>query len=144
MAIEKFKYKLPYGKYFGGATAFSRRDFLGSNGCPNVYWGWGGEDDDMYWRVTKLLKKSVVRYPVEIARYKAIRSYHQSASANPDRFKILHADYDYRGDGINTTQYKLHQVSFYKLFTLINVTLIHESYEQIRTRLKIKAKPRKR
>ena len=113
-------------------------DFLGSNGCPNVYWGWGGEDDDMYWRVTRHLNKSVVRYPVEIARYKTIHSYHQSADKNPDRTKILYSKYDYSLDGINTTRYKLHQVTLYKLFTLINVTLVYESYEQIRTRLKIK------
>ncbi|CAF4344961.1 unnamed protein product, partial [Rotaria sordida] len=39
------------------------------NGHPTVYWGWGGEDDDMYFRVVKKLKKSIIRYPIEIARY---------------------------------------------------------------------------
>jgi hypothetical protein len=33
---------------FGGITAFNTEDFLGANGYPNVYWGWGREDDDMY------------------------------------------------------------------------------------------------
>jgi hypothetical protein len=122
---------------FGGVTAFSTADFIGANGYPNVYWGWGGEDDDMYMRVVKQLKKEVIRYPIEIARYKMIRSYHKSAAVNPHRRKILYSKYDYRHDGINTTHYKLHQIIFYKLFTLINVTLFEETYQQIRARLNI-------
>ena len=138
VAVDKFNYKLLYATLFGGVTAFTKNDFIGANGYPTVYWGWGGEDDDMYLRVVTQLKKAIVRYPIEIARYKMIRTYHQSAPLNPNRRKILHSKYDYNLDGINTTQYKLHQVTFYKLFTLLNVTLIEETYEQIRTRLKIK------
>jgi hypothetical protein len=29
-------------------TAFNTEDFLGANDYPNVYWGWGSEDNDMY------------------------------------------------------------------------------------------------
>lgn len=140
--MDKFSYKLLYSTLFGGITAFSTADFIGANGYPNVYWGWGGEDDDMYLRVVKKLKKTITRYPIEIARYKMIR--HKSVPANRDRRKILHSQYDYGLDGINTTQYRCHSVTFYKLFTLVNVTLIKETYEQIRTRLHIKENRRKR
>ncbi len=130
---------------FGGVTAFNLSDFLGANGYPTVYWGWGGEDDDMYLRVNKKLKKTITRYPVEIARYKMIRSYnHTSGKANPDRHTILYSKYDYNQDGINTTHYKLHSLIFYKLFTFINVTLTEESFEQIRIRLNIKKKTEKK
>jgi hypothetical protein len=130
---------------FGGVTAFSLSDFLGANGYPTVYWGWGGEDDDMYLRVSKKLKKAITRYPIEIARYKMIRTYnHTSGKANPDRHTILYSKYDYNQDGINTTNYKLHSLVFYKLFTFINVTLTEESFEQIRIRLNIKKKKEKK
>ncbi len=138
--MDKFNYKLLYPKLFGGVTAFTTDDFIGANSCPNVYWGWGGEDDDMYLRVVKKLKKTIIRYPIDIGRYKMIHSYHTSAAVNPYRRKILYSRYDYSLDGINTTQYQLHRVTFYKLFTLINVTLIEETYQQIRTRLNIKEK----
>ncbi|CAF3404643.1 unnamed protein product [Rotaria sp. Silwood1] len=107
-AMDKFDYKLIYPKFFGGVTAFSTDDFLGTNGYSNVYWGWGGEDDDMYSRVVYKLKKSIIRYPIEIARYKMILSNkHISAPVNPHRFEILHSQYDFGldvrpkpGDGI--------------------------------------------
>lgn len=122
-------------------TAFSRSDLIGANGYPNVYWGWGGEDDDMYLRVVRKLKKTITRYPIEIARYKMIRTHdHTSGKANPHRHTILYSKYDYSLDGINTTNYTLHELKFFKLFTLINVTLVEERFEDIRLRLRIKSK----
>ncbi|CAF3737922.1 unnamed protein product [Rotaria socialis] len=141
VAVDKFNYKLLYSTLFGGVTAFNLTDFIGANGYPTVYWGWGGEDDDMYLRVVKKLKKSITRYPIEIARYKMIRTHdHTSGKANPNRHTILYSKYDYSLDGINTTHYSLHNIVFYKLFTLINVTLTEEPFEKIRARLNIKKK----
>ncbi|XP_074850583.1 beta-1,4-galactosyltransferase 1 isoform X3 [Carettochelys insculpta] len=42
---------LPYNQYFGGVSALSKEQFLKINGFPNDYWGWGGEDDDIYNRL---------------------------------------------------------------------------------------------
>lgn len=36
--------------YFGGVTAFNVTDFRAMNGYPNNFWGWGGEDDELYTR----------------------------------------------------------------------------------------------
>lgn len=41
-------------KYFGGIVAFSEVQFRQINGFPNNFWGWGGEDDEMYRRVTEV------------------------------------------------------------------------------------------
>ncbi len=139
VAVDKFNYKLFYATLFGGVTAFRTTDFIGANGYPNVYWGWGGEDDDMYLRVVKKLKKQITRYPIEIARYKMIRTHdHTSSKANPHRLRLLYSKYDYNLDGINTSNYTLYNIIFYKLFTFINVTLKEEPFQQIRTRLHIK------
>ncbi|CAF1176776.1 unnamed protein product [Rotaria sordida] len=145
VAVDKFHYRLLYSTLFGGVTAFSVSDFMGANGYPTIYWGWGGEDDDMYLRVVKKLKKSITRYPVSIARYKMIRTLnHTSGKPNPDRYTILYSKYNYDHDGLNTTNYKLHNIVFNKLYILINVTLKEESFEQIRMRLNIKKRETKK
>ena len=40
--------RVPYDGIFGGVTAFRRRHFELVNGFSNQFYGWGGEDDDMY------------------------------------------------------------------------------------------------
>lgn len=39
--------RLPYVQLVGGVFSVSVRDFVQLNGYSNLYWGWGGEDDDM-------------------------------------------------------------------------------------------------
>lgn len=39
--------------YFGGIVAFRGSVFEKVNGYPNNFWGWGGEDDELYARVRK-------------------------------------------------------------------------------------------
>ena len=41
------------GKYFGGVNSFNKKHFELINGFPNNYWGWGGEDDELYDRVVE-------------------------------------------------------------------------------------------
>ena len=45
-----------YGKnpdYFGGIVTFNKDMFNKINGYPNNFWGWGGEDDELYKRTKK-------------------------------------------------------------------------------------------
>ena len=49
--VSTFGYKLPYTRIFGGVTALTRQHFELVNGYSNQFWGWGGEDDDMYNRI---------------------------------------------------------------------------------------------
>jgi hypothetical protein len=39
--------------YFGGIVAFTSDMFTKINGYPNNFWGWGGEDDEIYKRTKK-------------------------------------------------------------------------------------------
>ncbi|MEQ2189744.1 hypothetical protein GOODEAATRI_028446, partial [Goodea atripinnis] len=45
---------LPYNQYFGGVSSMSKEQYLKINGFPNNYWGWGGEDDDIYNRFDRI------------------------------------------------------------------------------------------
>ena len=62
-------YKLPYPRYFGGVSAMSKEQFLRVNGFSNKFWGWGGEDDDMYNRIEDK-RMTIKRYNLKFARYK--------------------------------------------------------------------------
>jgi hypothetical protein len=46
-------FKLSYPQYFGGCVLFTREQFETVNGYYNGYWGWGYEDDDLFYRVTR-------------------------------------------------------------------------------------------
>ncbi|KAG2960420.1 hypothetical protein PC118_g22526, partial [Phytophthora cactorum] len=47
--------------YFGGIVAFTRQQFIRVNGFPNNFWGWGGEDNELYSRVVR--KKLAIQAP---------------------------------------------------------------------------------
>ncbi|KAF7213312.1 4-galactosyltransferase 2-like [Nothobranchius furzeri] len=72
VAIDKFNYELPYKDIFGGVTALSKEQFLTVSGFSNTYWGWGGEDDDMYNRIM-LRIKSISQPDAVIGWYKMIK-----------------------------------------------------------------------
>lgn len=50
-SVNTFRYNLPYNGLFGGAIALTREQFQRANGFSNVFYGWGGEDDDFYSRL---------------------------------------------------------------------------------------------
>ncbi|CAH8629649.1 unnamed protein product [Schistosoma intercalatum] len=89
VAVDKFNYRLPYLTIFGGAVAFTKKQFEKVGGFSNMYFGWGGEDDDLYARVV-YHNYSVMRYPEEIARYRMI-SHNKDPSnpVNPKRNELL-------------------------------------------------------
>ena len=53
VAITKFKYKFHNTKMIGGVSAFSSIFFDKINGYSNKFWGWGGEDDNLFYRLDR-------------------------------------------------------------------------------------------
>lgn len=41
-------FRLPYSEFFGGVSGLTVEQFQKINGFPNAFWGWGGEDDDLW------------------------------------------------------------------------------------------------
>ncbi|KAF4798345.1 Beta-1,4-galactosyltransferase 5 [Turdus rufiventris] len=56
--------KLPYNEFFGGVSGLTVKQFQKINGFPNAFWGWGGEDDDL-WNRYALLRKSKERQALD-------------------------------------------------------------------------------
>lgn len=79
-------FRLPYVDLFGGVIGMSRTHFQLVNGFSNMFWGWGGEDDDMASRV-KAHDLNITRYHPEVARYHMLT--HAQQKANPKRYYQL-------------------------------------------------------
>ncbi|CAF2958252.1 unnamed protein product [Rotaria sp. Silwood2] len=115
VAIDKFDFYLPYPELVGGVLAMRREHYTLVNGYSTNYWGWGGEDDDMYKRITK---KNLIleRPPASIARYRMLKHTHQKL--NPARMKVLRtAHIRIDSDGVNNVKYKLLNTTFHHLYT---------------------------
>ncbi|XP_072021088.1 beta-1,4-galactosyltransferase 6-like [Amphiura filiformis] len=76
---DQFNNKLPYASIFGGVTGFTPEQLFNINGFPNVYWGWGAEDDEIYDRARKVGKYNITRTSHPIGLYNTIKHHHQSA-----------------------------------------------------------------
>lgn len=122
VAVDKFNYRLPYQGIFGGAGSFTREHFELINGFSNVFWGWGGEDDDLFQRITaKGLK--LMRPSMQAGRYKMLKTFHfRSTGKNPNRGASLRTSVKRMStDGLNSLKYKVQHVKEYPLYTLVSV-----------------------
>ncbi|KAM4642818.1 beta-1,4-galactosyltransferase 2 isoform 1-T2 [Discoglossus pictus] len=124
VAMDKFGFRLPYASYFGGVSGLTKTQFLKINGFPNEYWGWGGEDDDIYNRITHNGMK-VSRPDVRIGRYRMIKHERDKHNEpNPQRFtKIQNTKMTMKKDGINSLHYRVVQTAKYPMYTNITVEI---------------------
>ena len=50
-------FRITYAEIFGGVTLFTPQQFRVVNGFSNEFYGWGGEDDDMFNRLVPCARK---------------------------------------------------------------------------------------
>ena len=53
-------FRIGYETIFGGISALTHEQMTKINGYSNRYYGWGGEDDDMYRRYCQISKSHSV------------------------------------------------------------------------------------
>jgi hypothetical protein len=70
-ASSQFDYRPAYNTMVGGALLMTSEQFERVNGFAAQYWGWGLEDDDMFYRIDHTFK-AIDRIPPHIGRYKAL------------------------------------------------------------------------
>ncbi|XP_008419198.1 beta-1,4-galactosyltransferase 1 [Poecilia reticulata] len=122
VSMDKFGFRLPYNQYFGGVSSMSKEQYLKINGFPNNYWGWGGEDDDIYNRLASE-GMSISRASGDVGKCRMIRHIRDKKNEpNPQRFdRIAHTSETMHKDGINSLTYSLVWVEKLDLFTKITV-----------------------
>ncbi|XP_073698268.1 beta-1,4-galactosyltransferase 1 [Garra rufa] len=124
VSMDKFGFKLPYKQYFGGVSAMSKQQFQKINGFPNNYWGWGGEDDDIFNRLVFRGMK-ISRPSGDIGKCRMIRhSRDKKNEPNPQRFKrIAHTRQTMKTDGVKSLSYKVVVLQKDLLYTKITVDI---------------------
>ncbi|KAM8823863.1 beta-1,4-galactosyltransferase 1-like [Spinachia spinachia] len=124
VAMDKFNFHLPYNSYFGGVSALSKSHYLKINGFPNTYWGWGGEDDDIYGRIV-FRDMSISRPDSVIGKYRMIKHnrdlHNEPNPENPG--KLHHIKQTMDQDGINSLKYTVKEIRKELLYTFINVDI---------------------
>ncbi|CBY12736.1 unnamed protein product [Oikopleura dioica] len=130
VAIDKFRYRIPYKKIFGGIVQLDNEMFKAVNGFSNEFWGWGGEDDDMFRRVVKGEKITIHRKQPQFARYKMIEHKRDSGNRknlerrpmiNRWNFNPLIEKRFWHMDGLNSLKYSL--ISKEVNYCFVNVTV---------------------
>lgn len=126
--LDKFNYTLPYSGHFGGIEGFPVETFRSINGFSNLYWGWGGEDDDLFQRVV-MRGYNVIRPSPRTARYKMIK-HKQNIDTAIDRFNLLKfTKRNAKFDGLSTLKYTLEQVRIIPLYTHLIATIHQRDYK---------------
>lgn len=116
-------YKLEYYKFFGGVSGVTSEQFERVNGYSNQFWGWGGEDDDFYTRITEN-NYNISRPPYHYGRYSSIKKHHVQEAMFLGRFSLLKSSKDRMYlDGLNSITYPAPIVSRQPLYTNISVDL---------------------
>ncbi|XP_054761815.2 beta-1,4-galactosyltransferase 5-like [Lytechinus pictus] len=119
-----WEWKLYYEDLFGGVTGLTKQQFYDINGLPNIYWGWGGEDDEFANRVkAKDLKRS--RPKGEIGYFDSIvHERNESSPFNEARFCLLGNIGQRRTtDGVSNLRYEQPTIELHPLYTNISVNI---------------------
>ncbi|XP_054767836.2 beta-1,4-galactosyltransferase 5-like [Lytechinus pictus] len=119
--LEEYAFGNPYLTDFGGVVGLTAKQFDEINGYSNMYWGWGGEDSDLYKRVKS----------VELNITKSAEGYYRDLwhkkKTQKERCVHRHCLYDNAVgrmgiDGLSKIRYENSaNISFTTLYTQISV-----------------------
>ncbi|XP_072425836.1 beta-1,4-galactosyltransferase 6 isoform X2 [Chiloscyllium punctatum] len=123
--LDKYMYLLPYNEFFGGVSGLTVEQFRKINGFPNAFWGWGGEDDDL-WRRVSFAGYNVTRPEGDLGKYKSIPHHHRGEVQFLGRYKLLRYSKERQPlDGLNNLKYAPN-ITLHFLYKNITVNLTPE------------------
>ncbi|XP_040293761.1 beta-1,4-galactosyltransferase 5 [Bufo bufo] len=120
--LDKYMYLLPYKEFFGGVSGVTVKQFRNINGFPNAFWGWGGEDDDLWNRVHNA-GYTVSRPEGDIGKYMSIPHHHRGEVQFLGRYALLRRSKERQNmDGLNNLNYSPN-ITYDALYKNITVDL---------------------
>lgn len=108
---------------FGGVSMLTPKQFHDINGCSNAFWGWGGEDDDLYIRLWKKGYKIGADTHNKTCVFHMIKHTRESSNAqNGGRWSLIHTTLlRMEKDGLNSLKYNVSSLQREPLYTNITV-----------------------
>uniref|UniRef100_A0A914WD67 Beta-1,4-N-acetylgalactosaminyltransferase n=1 Tax=Plectus sambesii TaxID=2011161 RepID=A0A914WD67_9BILA len=101
--VSNLGYQLWYDYIVGGALAIRMEHYIAVNGYSNMYWAWGGEDDDMGKRIFALNFTIERPHPIE-GRFTMLKHVKRKRTAPKLIYKLLDsAGTRWPYDGLNET-----------------------------------------
>uniref|UniRef100_UPI00398EE341 beta-1,4-galactosyltransferase 5-like isoform X3 n=1 Tax=Pristiophorus japonicus TaxID=55135 RepID=UPI00398EE341 len=123
--LDKYMYLLPYNEFFGGVSGLTVEQFRKINGFPNAFWGWGGEDDDL-WNRVQFAGLTVTRPEGDLGKYKSVPHHHRGEVQFLGRYALLrHSKERQRLDGLQNLKY-FPNITIEVLYKNITVNLTPE------------------
>ncbi|XP_038057458.1 beta-1,4-galactosyltransferase 6-like isoform X2 [Patiria miniata] len=120
---DTWDYKILYPDIFGQVFGVTRKQMEVINGFPNVYWGWGVEDDAIYSRIL-LHGYNRTRPEGEVGYYDTIRRDHKQSDSNKVRHCLLrHGRERVDSDGLYNIWYPVPRVTLEPLYVNVSVDI---------------------
>ncbi|KAK0427618.1 hypothetical protein QR680_010327 [Steinernema hermaphroditum] len=123
--VSNLGYQLWYKEIVGGALSITMNDYRAVNGYSNMYWAWGGEDDDMGTRILSQ-NYTIERPNPETGRYSMLKHVKRKRTAPKLIYKLLDsASKRWETDGLNQTQWNVVRIYerplYYHLYVDVGV-----------------------
>ena len=111
-SVKHLSVKLPFATSFGGVSELPRKSFKHVNGYSNLYWGWGGEDDDLKIRLDKQKIKQERVLTTEKVNWHVVentKSHQEEGNReNPKRFELKKKALNrWRRDGLSNLRFEV-------------------------------------
>ena len=122
-AIDKYKWGLPMAGV-GGVGMATREAFLLANGWSNRFFGWGGEDNDFFARLS-LVGRRMRPVNKTMGRYRSLKKGHNRSGELKNR-SILLSSYERRHhlhEGFPTVKYRLQQRKMKESYFFVRLDL---------------------
>jgi hypothetical protein len=98
--------------FLGGVLGFNRNDFEQINGYPDNFWGWGGEDDALIFRLVAADVPAVqipkVGTVIDLEEKKTVEEKLKNTVKENQKWEKLYIDMTFwKNNGLNNLEYKL-------------------------------------
>ncbi|XP_066920317.1 beta-1,4-N-acetylgalactosaminyltransferase bre-4-like [Clytia hemisphaerica] len=128
VAVDTLGYMPLQYEHFGGVVSTTKAHFELANGYSNIFWQWGGEDDNVSHRLRKNGLK-IHRQPKNVARYKMLSHTPAKREVQLARTVFWTEATKYGDiDGLNSLNYRLLNRTDELLFTRIQVDVLKKVF----------------